>query len=165
MAYTQSKTSALQTAIKASVDLAVAFLNAGIIGTQDEVNAVMGDYQDQFTAALYPMVDADNAAIAKSGGSGGGFRSNNRAGGGSNSTFSAQEAADTVLNFGAFQGLTIGQVYAMDASEAAAYSTSVGKTYTKSGQDWLRWAAANKDPKGNFVRVRAQAVLDNPPQP
>lgn len=153
MAYQVSKTSALQTAIKGSVDIAVAFLNAGIISTRDEFDNVLGDYQDAFTAALYPMVDADNANMGSNGGAGGGRQSG----------FTPQEAADTVLNFGAFQGLTLGQVYHLTASEAQAYSTSVGKAYNKSGVDWLRWAAANKDAKAQFIAKRAQAVLDNPP--
>lgn len=161
MAYRVSKTSALQTAVKAAVDIALAELNAGLVTSHEDVMSLIGTLRDEFSATLFEEVDRDNALLDADAISGGSSRSN-RGGNGGGSAFSSQEAADTVLNFGAFKGLTLGQVYHMDASEAAAYS---GGNYTKAGQDWLRWAAANKDPKGNFIKKRAQAVLDNPPAP
>lgn len=165
MAYTTSKTSALQTAIKASVDIGLALLNAGILSSREELDKTMGEYQEMFTAQLYPLVDADNV-LAQSQpkypprSNAGGARSS---GGGNGGAFTPEEAADTVLNFSAFKGLTLGTVYHMTADEATAYSASQGKTYSKAGIEWLRWAAKETAPERSFIAKRAQAVLDNPP--
>lgn len=159
MAYRVSKTSALQTAVKAAVDIALAELNAGLITDHDGVMNLIGELRDDFATQLFEEVDRDNALLDAEAIStprrGGG-------GGGGNKPFSADEAADTVLNFGKFKGLTLGQVYGMTDTECAAYTQGA---YSKAGADWLRWAAANKDPKAGFIRPRAQAVLDNPPTP
>lgn len=161
MAYQVSKTSALQTAIKAGVDIAVAELNAGIISTHDELVERVREMEAEFVGALYPLVEADNANMAaqpapfnrsSSGGASGGSS------GGSNG-FSATDAAQTVLTFGAFKGLTIEQVFALSPAEATTYSQSVGKDYKRAGKEWLKWASENDDPKAAFIKVRAEAFL------
>lgn len=163
MAYQVSKTSALQTAIKAGVDIAVAELNAGIISTHDELLARVREMEAEFVSALYPLVEADNANMAAqpapsyaSKPSGGGGASG---GGGSNGSFSPSDAATTVLTFGAFKGLTIEQVFALSPAEATTYSQSVGKDYKRAGKEWLKWASENDDPKAAFIKVRAEAFL------
>lgn len=160
MAYRVSKTSALQTAVKASVDIAIAELNAGLITSHDELLERQDELKVGFQSELYDEVDRDNAAIDLDAITG----TSSRGGGGQNNRkpLSAAEAANTTVNFGKFKGLTFGQVYHMDDQETAAY-TSGG--YTKSGQDYLRWCAANKDPKAKFAANAAQQVLDNPPAP
>lgn len=165
MAYQVSKTSALQTAIKAGVDIAVAELNAGIISTHDELVERVREMEAEFVGALYPLVEADNANMAAqpapsyakpSAGSGGGGASSH--GGGSNG-FSPTDAAQTVLTYGAFKGLTIEQIFALTPAEATTYSQSVGKDYKRAGKEWLKWASENDDPKAAFIKVRAEAFL------
>jgi len=148
MAYQSNKTSALQTAIKAAVDLAVAEVNAGFITDQDAILVRVGVLKDSFAAELYAQVDADNlnatgstAPAARGGFSGG-----------------TDEARNMVLNFGAFKGMTLGDVLVMSGDEVKAYTT--GKRTTP-GIDYLKWLAANKDPKANFAATRAKAVLDD----
>ncbi|MEM2973347.1 MAG: hypothetical protein QXS50_04275 [Candidatus Caldarchaeum sp.] len=153
MAYRVSKTSALQTAIKAAVDIAIAELNAGLVNNHDEVMALVDSLKQQFTDELYPMVEEDNALQAASDAA-----ASRSTGGSSRPPVSLQDALNTVLNFGAFKGLTLGDVANMDATETATYTQ--GK-YSKSGVEWLKWAAGNKDPKAAFIRVRAQKVLDS----
>lgn len=149
MAYQSSKTSALQTAIKAAVDLAVAEVNAGFINDQDAIVGRVGVLKDAFAAELYAQVDADNAAASS-------------AAPGSNASRSfhggADEARDMVLNFGAFKGMTLGNVLTMTGDEVKAYTT--GKRTTP-GIDYLKWLSANKDPKANFAATRAKVVLDD----
>lgn len=168
MAYTTSKTSALQTAIKASVDIGLALLNAGIVTSRDDLDKVMSDYQEMFTAQLYPLVDADNELARSQPSQYRGSRSNTGGGGGAppSRPIDAAEAADVVLNFGVFKGLTLGQVYLLTADEAKRYAASQGKDYKRTGADWLKWVAdQTDDPQKGFIAKRAKAVLDNPPAP
>lgn len=153
MAYQSNKTSALQTALKAAVDLAVAEVNAGFITEQDAILVRVGVLKDSFAAELYARVDEDNAsAPVSSFGGGGGSESRGAFNG------SANEAYDMVLNFGAFKGMTLRNVLVMTADEVKAYTT--GKRTTP-GLEYLKWLAANKDPKANFAAVRAKVVLDD----
>lgn len=159
MAYRVSKTSALQTAVKAATDIAIAELSAGLITSHEDLMESQQTMQERFREELYEEVDRDNAAIdldAITAPRGGG------PGGGSRTPLSASEAADKTINFGKFKGLTFGQVYAMDEHEASNFT---GGGYVKSGQDYLRWCAANKDAKARFAKEAAQLVLDNPPAP
>lgn len=147
MAYTSNKTSALQTAIKAAVDLAVAEVNAGFITDQDAILVRVGVLKDSFAAELYAQVDEDNKGTTGS-----------TAPAGRGFSGGTDEARNMVLNFGAFKGMTLGDVLVMSGDEVKAYTT--GKRTTP-GIDYLKWLAANKDPKANFAATRAKAVLDD----
>lgn len=151
MAYQSNKTSALQTAIKAAVDLAVAEVNAGFITDQDAILVRVGVLKDSFAAELYAQVDQDNLTNTNTPGG-----TASRVGGGFSG--GADEARNMVLNFGAFKGMTLGDVLVMSGDEVKAYTT--GKRTTP-GIDYLKWLAANKDPKANFAATRAKVVLDD----
>jgi len=151
MAYSIGKTSALQTAIKAGVDIAIAEYNAGAMGPGDTIMARVHEIADELKVELFAQADADNAG-ASSGGGGGGF---GRAGA---TGITVQDAKDMVLNFGAFKGMTLGDVVTMTKDEATAYTN--GK-YDRPGLEWVKWCASNRDPKGAFASARAKALLDD----
>ena len=160
MAFQVSRTSARQTALKAGADIAIAELNAGFITSREELVERVSELRDEFYADLEGAIASDEAALP-SGGMGGSFQ---RGGQGSSGPrvedMTDDEVLDTVVNFGAFKGLTYGEVRDMNEAEAATYSASQGKSYTKSGRDWLRWSAANKDPKARKSSALAQRTLD-----
>ncbi len=156
MAYSIGKTSALQTAVKAGVDIALAELQAGILTTHDDVMARFGEVKEELKVELLAQVEDDiiqagvqqSAPRSSGGGTGGGTPSG--------APFTLDDAKNLVLNFGAFKGLTLGDVITMSAQDAQAYS---GGSYKRSGLDWVKWCASNKDPKGKFASERAALVL------
>lgn len=161
MAYTSGKTSALQTAIKAGVDIAIAEYTAAAANGNPTINimARVNEVKDELKAELFAEVERDNAAIAaspapqRSFGGGG-----NTGAAGSRGPVDLAEANGMVLNFGAFKGLTIGDVLNMSASDAKAYTSGNDKPYTKPGHEWVKWCSENKDPKGAFASARAKVA-------
>lgn len=151
MAYSTGKTSALQTAIKAGVDIALAEFQAN--GSVGDIMQRVHEVADELKVELFAQVDEDNKATASSGGGGGGGFG--RTGG---QGITVQDAKDMVLNFGAFKGMTLGDVVTMTADEATAYTN--GK-YTRAGLEWVKWCSSNRDPKGAFAAARAKALLDD----
>lgn len=154
MAYSIGKTSALQTAIKAGVDIALAeYASGALVGSiMDRIHEVA----DELKVELFAQADADNAAMASSPRpSGGGF---NRNSGGNSGPVSLDDAKAMVLNFGWAKGLTIGDVLVMNADETLAFS---GGKYKRSGVDYIRWMSQNKDPKGAFAAARAKVAIDD----
>ena len=158
MAYSTGKTSALQTAIKAGTDIAIALFNAASPAEQKkfDVIAKVHELADDLKLELFAQVDADNAKTATSTP----FTTQKdwdgpRKSGGN---ITLEDAKGLVLNFGAFKGLTIGDVITMSATEASAYTA--GK-YTRPGFDYVKWMSGNKDPKAAFSQARASIVFDN----
>lgn len=149
MAYSIGKTSALQTAIKAGVDIAIAEYSAGHLqgSIMDRVHAVA----DELKVELFAQADEDNAASSSAPRTGGGTA-------GFKGTISLEDSRDMVLNFGAFKGMTLGDVVVMTADEAIAYTN--GK-YTRPGLEWVKWCSSNRDPKGAFAAARAKVMLDD----
>ena len=148
MAYSIGKTSALQTAIKAGVDIAVAELAAGILTT--DVMVRVHEVADELKVELFAQADED---VKSSGGSGGGF---NRSGGASQGPVTLDDAKGMVLNFGWAKGLTLADVAQMTVDETKAYTAGA---YKRSGIDYLRWMQSNKDPKGAHAAARAKLVV------
>jgi hypothetical protein len=154
MAYSTGKTSALQTAIKAGVDIALAEYAAELATgapTQDILFRVH-QIADELKVELFAQVDEDNQSTSAASGSAG-FRGTARA----DSPVSGEDAKSLVLNFGAFRGMTIGDVLLMTADETKAYT---GGKYLRTGLDYIKWMATNKDPKGAFAAKRAKVALD-----
>lgn len=154
MAYSIGKTSALQTAIKAGVDIAIAEFNAAVaqgIPTPDIMSRVQA-VADNLKVELFAQADEDNAVSASSSGAprSGGFKGT--------TGITLEDARDMVLNFGAFKGMTLGDVVTMTADEAIAYTN--GK-YTRPGLEWVKWCSSNRDPKGAFAAARAKLMLDD----
>ena len=158
MAFTVGKTSALQTAVKAAVDIAVAEFNAAAQqGTPlPSILDRVVEIRDFLAPDLFAQVDADNAATAASGGSSGGR--SNFAGKATNAVVSEQDARDMVLNFGAFRGLTLGDVAAMSKDEVHSYTSGKMKS---DGLSYLTWLANNNDPKAAFAAKRAKVIVNS----
>ncbi len=148
MAYSVGKTSALQTAIKAGVDIAIAEFNAAVAAGDpvpsmlDRVNEV----KDMLVVELFAQVDDDNAAI----------------GGGSSKPTQGpatlEDAKTMVVTFGMYKGLTLGDVLLMSREEAVSYTNGKAKG---PGIEYVKWLAANTDPKNAHVTARAKLLLDN----
>lgn len=161
MAYIKDKTGVRQTATNAAVNLVTAFVGAGFIETQakalDEFLTIRNGIFDDLAA----VVDQDNAAFAEAeknappkkswggkpkGGSGGGgkvFKGN------------AEAAANLELNFGKFKGVTLGNVAAMSADEAAEYGHGEGD---KPGLTYVKWLSTNENNK--YAAEAAALVLE-----
>lgn len=157
MAYSIGKTSALQTALKAGVDVAIAEFNANVasgsgVPTDFDIMARVHEVADELKVELFAQADEDNAATASSGGGGRVYGTLSPAG------ITVTDARDMVLNFGAFKGMTLGDVVTMTSQEAAAYTK--GK-YDRPGVEWVKWCSTNRDPKGAFASARAKVLMDN----
>lgn len=156
MAYGPSKTSALQTAVNAAVTLVAAELTAGLVADKAEVEAEFEKYRDKFKEELFASVAEEAAAAPQSSAPRGGG-----GGGGPRAVVSVDEAKATVLNFGAFKGVTLGEVASMTGAETQGYGFTNKAGDGRPGIEWLKWAAGNNDPKARFIGVRAQAILDS----
>jgi len=163
VAYVTGKTSVLQTATKAAQDIVSAEVGAGILKSQAKVDERFAEIRDREFAIMAAQVDADNELFAanddgkrkSSGGSKGGSK-----GGGKGGALTVEDARATVLNYGAFKDLTMGQVEALSAEEAGEYGYPKDAPGTKTGLDWLQWAAKNTDPKASFAQKRAALIIE-----
>jgi hypothetical protein len=158
MAYSISETSAMQTAVKAASDIVVALVNTAQLESE-HIKDTMDEYvQFVYTSFLAPALERDRQAapdttITTSRPFGG-----RRDGGHQKEAITPDDAENTVINFGAFKGLTLGAVSRMTASEAREYTD--GK-YTRTGQSYLKWLLNDTEPARAFIRARAKVVLDN----
>jgi hypothetical protein len=155
MAYSISETSAMQTAVKAASDIVVALVNTAQLEAE-HIKETMDEYvQFVYTTFLVPALERDRQAAPDTpaprpfGG---------RRDGGQQEAITPEDAENTVINFGAFKGLTLGAVSRMTASEAREYTD--GK-YTRTGQSYLKWLLNDTEPARAFIRARAKVVLDN----
>jgi hypothetical protein len=124
---------------------------------------------------MAPIVDADNenflaqegsapkAAPAskgssnRSGKTGGGYKPKGGSKGGSRS-LTLDDALTLELNFGAFQGETLGDVLSFDAKQCDAdFDYGDGE---RDGSDYMSWLASDKN-KNDFVRARAQLIAND----
>lgn len=153
MAYGPSKTSALQTAVNAAVTLVAAEVGAGLIPDQQAAMARYDEVKDKLRDELFAQVDAEVSSSPPRQS----FGTQQR----SSKPFSVEDARGTVLNFGAFKGLTLGDVEKLTAEEAEGYGYKDKDGKGKPGIQWIRWAAGNTEPKAAFIRARAQAIVDD----
>jgi hypothetical protein len=155
MAYSISETSAMQTAVKAASDIVVALVNTAQLESE-YIKETLDEYvQFVYTTFLVPALERDRQAapdISAPRPFGG------RRDGGQQEAITPEDAENTVINFGAFKGLTLGAVSRMTASEAREYTD--GK-YTRTGQSYLKWLLNDTEPARAFIRARAKVVLDN----
>lgn len=152
MAYSTGKTSALQTAIKAAVDIAIAEFNAEAEAGHllPDILKRVQEVKDTLTPELFAQVDEDNAASSAP------ARTSSRPAASNAAGITAQDAKDMVLNFGAFKGMSLGDVIVMTKDEASAYTS--GK-YERPGLEYVKWMSTNRDPKGAFAAARAKVIL------
>jgi hypothetical protein len=155
MAYSISETSAMQTAVKAASDIVVALVNTAQLEAE-HIKDTMDEYvQFVYTTFLVPALERDRQSAPDTpaprpfGG---------RRDGGQQEAITPEDAENTVINFGAFKGLTLGAVSRMTASEAREYTD--GK-YIRTGQSYLKWLLNDTEPARAFIRARAKVVLDN----
>lgn len=156
MAYSVGKTSALQTAVKAGVDIALAEYAAAVAagGPTPSILDRVNEVKDMLKVELFAQVDEDNKAVVSTSGGSYGAGGQRQAGG----PVTLDDAKGMVLNFGAFKGMTLGDVLVMTKEEATAYT---GGKYSRSGLDYVKWMSTNKDPKGAHSAARAKVVLDD----
>jgi hypothetical protein len=156
MAYSISETSAMQTAVKAASDIVVALVNTAQLEAE-HIKDTLDEYvQFVYTTFLVPALERDRQAAPDTTATrpfGG-----RRDGGRQQETVTPDDAENTVINFGAFKGLTLGAVSRMTANEAREYTD--GK-YTRTGQSYLKWLLNDTEPARAFIRARAKVVLDN----
>lgn len=167
MAYRQLFTGIKQTAYNVAGSVVAAEIAAGLLKA-NEVQARLLEIADLLFEDLSQVVESDNkileaedakdASTSKprsSGNWGGGKNRSYGGGGGSNRSVTAESARDTTLNFGAFKGLTLGEVFDMSADDAAAYGYGDGK---KTGKQYVTWLSKNEDNK--FMQDRARVLIE-----
>ena len=163
MAYTTGKTSALQTAIKAAVDIALAEFNAAVAAgapTPSIMDRVV-ELRDQLKVDLFEQVDEDNAVVAAQPQScvpPQDLRGWGRGRKPSGPAPTLEEAKVAVLNFGMFKGMTFESVCAMTSDEVKAYTN--GKR-DGGGVKYIQWLAGSTKPEQAWARARAKLVLDD----
>lgn len=167
MAYRQLFTGIKQTAYNVAGSVVAAEIAAGLISAK-EVQARLLEIAGMLFEDLSEVVESDNklleaedardaASKPRSGGSnywkgGGQGRS---FGGGGGKSLTPQSARETTLNFGAFKGLTLGEVFDMSAADAAGYGYGDGN---KTGKQYVTWLSKNEDNK--FMQDRAKVLIE-----
>jgi len=160
VAYQQGKTGALQTAVNAAATVTAARIAAG-----EDPKSVLDSFdelKDSIFAELAAQVDQDNALFkAEAESSPKAIRSTTRPSGkpqnatGGNGAITLQKAQDLVLNFGAFKGMTLQEVWEASASEAADRGYGEGD---KTGKKYVTWLTGNE--RNAYVASHAQVLVD-----
>lgn len=159
MAFQKDKTGAKQTAINAAATVTAALVSAGVIKSASAAMETMAEVRDSIFEDIAVTVDADNAmfrendtgSTSKSGGRGGNRKSGGNSGRGG--SISLSDARGTDLKFGAFKGLTLGEVVKMTEDDADEYG------YKGSGKKYIRWLASEQN-ENDYMRRRAQVIID-----
>lgn len=178
-AYRKDYATSINAAIMTAGDVTAALVNHGFIASLDDAAAVA----KKITAALFevakPIVDEDNAAFeaaaerdgetssrsSSRGGSGrslsgrgkgGRSRSGGKSGGFKKPTL--KSASELELTWGAFEGVTLGDLVGISAEDADAdFGYGDGE---RDGSDYLVWLASENNPN-EFVRERAILVAED----
>jgi hypothetical protein len=160
MAYQILETNLLQSAFKAASQVTAALITAGDETAKDDPQTVMNTIADDLFAQLKAKADEDNKALreeeAKGGGSrsSGGSRGGSRGGGARRSGGGKVETDGSMeMTWGSFKGLSIADIYALDADEAANYGYESGD-----GAKYVKWLSGND--KNQYAADRAKAFLD-----
>lgn len=175
MAYRKDKTGSLQTATNVAGAVVQTLIEAGAIKFAaskkadvviEETFGHIDDLTQRIFTPLAEQVDADNALFeeaekeeAKSGRSAGrssgnaGRRSSGGGGGGGSSKVSLEDASATELTWGAFKGISLGEIAEMSKRDVE----DAGVDYAGSGKRYLAWLSKNQD--NNYMASRAKVVL------
>jgi hypothetical protein len=173
MAFRKDKTTAAQTAANVAGAVASAALTKGVVQHADEAaeNAVV--VFDALFERLGPVVEADNivfaeaegesaAKPAKSGGnrSTSGSRTRKTSGGGrkgGRGKVTLEDALSTELIYGAFEGVTLGNLVNISVDEAEeSYGYGEGE---RDGRDYIAWLAGDTN-ENEYTQLRARLIAD-----
>lgn len=170
--FRKDKTGAAQTAANAAAQLVSAF--AGSFDAFGDAVEAYNELREDIFKDLAKTVDADNEMFAEAEKGGGGSRSSSRrertskregktgsrgrkSSGGGKSSISLDDALNMELNFGAFEGVTLGELLDKDAEECdEEFAYGDGE---RDGTDYLAWLASDKN-KNEFVQRRARIIAD-----
>lgn len=167
MAYRQLFTGIKQTAYNVAGSIVAAEIAAGIVDVK-KVKARLSELAGLVFEDLSEVVASDNEILAaedareaksapkRSYNGGGGYSKSSGGGGGGRSSVTPESARETTLNFGAFKGLTLGEVFEMSANDAAGYGYGDGK---KNGKQYVAWLAKNED--NRFMMDRAKVLIES----
>ena len=161
--YQQGKTGALQTAVNAAATIVAAEISVQLVTISPQGR--FDTLKDAIFAELSKQVDADNAlfkAEAESSPKATSSKYNKTAtevqhsSGSNNGAITLQKAQDLVLNFGAFKGMTLQEVWEASASEAADRGYGEGD---KTGRKYVTWLTGNE--RNEYVAKHAQGLVDS----
>lgn len=141
----------MQTAVNAATTLVAAYVTSGIITDIENAREAFGTERESIFKLLGEQPnDAPPArstgGVSKPAGKGGGKQ------------FTAAEGRAIDLAFGKFKGVTLGDLEDMDGAACAEYGYGEGE---KSGLGYIKYLANNDDPKGDFIKRAATAVLED----
>lgn len=162
MAFQITKTSVVQSALLRASELTTALIAAGDEEAKSDTLGTFDGFADHILERLEAVADADNEMLKeeakKSGGSGGSRSVGKSRSGGSGkrgrsggSGVDAEEAGETELTWGAFNGLTVAEIYELSEEDAEEYG------YDGSGRKYINWLAKNK--QNDYMAKRAKAFL------
>lgn len=175
MAFVKDKTGSAQTAANASAVVVAAFADS--FKNFDAAVEAFNDLRAQVFEDLAAIVDADNEKFAEAdkGSSNGSSKSSNRSSkstssrgsktrsggksrsGGKGSGISLDDALGMELNFGAFEGETLGDVLKLTSDECEDdYGYGDGE---RDGSDYISWLASDKN-QNEYVQRRARIIAD-----
>lgn len=155
-----------QTAVNTAATVTAALIGVGEIPS-GEVSEEFGKIRDETFAYLNGLADQDDAAYEAAGpktetrpASGGAAKKTGgakRASSGPRKGPNLEDSRTLELNFGAFEGVKLGDLLDISAEEADAdYAYGDGE---RSGRDYLAWLASDKCSR-DFVRVRARLIAE-----
>jgi hypothetical protein len=148
------------TLAKTAVEVAAARVAADDSLDFDEVRDEIFAYLDEAAKADDAQYEGDGSdeksSSKRSGKTGGSKGKGSKNGKGGKLTLSA--AKDMELNFGAFEGVTLGELVDIDTEKAEEdFDYGDGE---RDGRDYLSWLASDRN-KNEFARARAQLVADD----
>lgn len=136
-----SKVNLMQTAFNAAATLTAAELAAGFYTSPDFSHQRFVELAEEVFEKLVKEYEAEEPAQPAQ-------------------TRSADDvlhaALDTTLKYGAFKGLTLGQVFQLPASKAAEYGYGDGQ---KSGRDYIAWLAGPRQ-ENKFLQKQARVIIE-----
>lgn len=159
MAYQVLSHQVFSTASRHAVDLVVAELAAGSIAKgkafetyEKHLEAIYDKMNEKATADNEKLAESADDDSSSSRRSGGRSKGRGRRGGAGKKKFTADEAGEVEIKFGAFTGCTIDEVYGFSKSDSEEYD------YDKPGKKWLEWAQENAN--SDFFRDAVTAYLE-----
>lgn len=135
-----SKANLRQTSANVAATLTAAFASSGLVDNKETALGLFQDIRDEvFTDLAKQPTEASGGYQKRS--SGGSKQGGN------------SDPGSVVMNYGKFKGLTIEQVYGMDAAATSEYG------YDKTGKQYITWLTKNDSNK--FLQDKAKAFIES----